>query len=40
MMNAMELQGNRFGCRAKAGDAPALQFVIPREVEESLINGI
>jgi hypothetical protein len=24
----------------KRGDAPALQFVIPSEVEESLINGI
>jgi hypothetical protein len=24
----------------KAGEAPALQFVIPSEVEESLINGI
>ena len=23
-----------------AGDTPALQFVIPSEVEESLINGI
>jgi hypothetical protein len=24
----------------KTGDAPALQFVIPSEIEESLINGV
>jgi hypothetical protein len=40
MMNAMQLQGNRSGCQKEAGDAPAPQFVIPSEVEESLIDGI
>ena len=38
-MNAMQLQGNRSGCQG-GGDAPAPQFVIPSEVEESLIDGI
>ena len=36
MMNAMSMHSNRAGPRQITGDAHALQFVIPSEVEESL----